>query len=181
VQRDARPAGRRGVQPAVGQAEVDGFGELPLVGGHRVGASARCAAAQEAAGERAGGVDDVAPVPIGVPTADAGAALRADVVVEAYRIVEGERPDLLSRGEARDVLLETAGEVPILLAPVETFACAAGRLNRGRAFHSVTPLPNGELLLLGGVVSHPDPEVINLNNPLGGGLYGSQVHWECLP
>jgi len=37
------------------------------------------------------------------------------------------------------------------LYPVGQWSCPAGVMSAGRAFHSATPLPNGEVLLLGGI------------------------------
>lgn len=37
------------------------------------------------------------------------------------------------------------------LYPVGEWSCPAGVMSAGRAFHSATPLPNGEVLLLGGI------------------------------
>ena len=84
---------------------------------------------------------------IAVPSASSP----ADLVVE-YLDAAGE---VLGRGAAAAIDLDSTGEVAVRIVPARQFACAPARGLAPRAFHSATPLPTGELLLLGGV-SGPD-------------------------
>jgi hypothetical protein len=59
---------------------------------------------------------------------------------------------LLARGERRDVSLTGGQTVPIYVQATNAYACPIAPPVTARAFHSATPLPNGEVLLLGGLV-----------------------------
>ena len=67
----------------------------------------------------------------------------------------GTGPVLLGRGDATG---EPNSErmIDIRVNPTGTFSCTAARPHTARAFHTVTALPNGELLIAGGVGSAPD-------------------------
>ncbi|MCE9576426.1 MAG: hypothetical protein K8W52_24975 [Deltaproteobacteria bacterium] len=58
---------------------------------------------------------------------------------------------VLARGQATAIDLVDDAEVAVTIAPSDGFACAMGRAGRPRAFHSATLLPNGEVLLVGGL------------------------------
>lgn len=112
---------------------------------------------------------------LGVPRqmgGDGGSGLRADVVVEAWRTLEGSEPMLLGSGEALDVDLAAGGEARILITPRESFACAPDHLEVPRAFHTATALPSGEVLVLGGITAETPGEIaIDLVAPPGGGFF----------
>ncbi len=78
---------------------------------------------------------------------------RIDLQVEAFS--DDSPPKLLARG----VLLglnqrPRVGPLSVLLRPVDRFACAIG-LDAPRGFHSATALPNGQVLVVGGLTHQP--------------------------
>jgi len=87
------------------------------------------------------------PTVIAVPDA----ATPADLIVEYV----DDAGVVLGRGRSDGIDLEGQGEVAIRIVAAGAFSCAPERGQLPRAFHSATPLPGGELLLLGGI-SGPD-------------------------
>ncbi len=106
---------------------------------------------------------------LGVPFAPDGgtAPVLADVIVEIFHTDAAMLVTLTSSGETRNVRLGDPGEIPVFVAPRQDFACAAGPQQIARGFHSATLLPNGEVLLVGGIVAHPGPTEIPLIQPTG--------------
>lgn len=90
-----------------------------------------------------------------------------ELVVELYRRDRDANTRLHASGTvtalARD---ELTGEISVLLSDAGRFRCAPGRLVRPRAFHSATPLPNGDVLLIGGLV--PSGAAFDLGVNAGG-------------
>lgn len=85
------------------------------------------------------------------------AARPVDLVVEYL----DDAGAVVGRGEARGIDLGGAGAVEVRVRPAGAFACATRRALAPRAFHSATPLPNGDLLLLGGVAGQDGAETID--------------------
>ncbi len=113
---------------------------------------------------------------VGVPRGD-GQLPPVDVVVEAFRGDAAAGAVLVGSGVAHAVDLGRGGEVQVFVTPRDQFACAQRPSVQGRAFHSATTLPDGRVLLVGGLVADPgDPEAtqIRLDQPItGGGFYAS--------
>lgn len=90
-------------------------------------------------------------------------AEKVDIFVEGFREAPSDDPDNPRVGRFRrvatgalfgvPVTAQTVG--PLRLYPVEQFRCVNRRLERPRAFHTATALPNGQVLVAGGVVAHP--------------------------
>ena len=80
-----------------------------------------------------------------------GRAAPVDVYVEYF----DDAGTLLARGQRTDVTIEGGGAVSILVTRTDAWSCPLGAASIARAFHSVTPLPTGEVLLLGGLVAAP--------------------------
>jgi hypothetical protein len=100
------------------------------------------------AGTRTLRCDAVLPIGAEGPVlAVPGAQQPVDLVVE-YVDAAGL---VVGRGAANDVDLAGGGEITVRIAPSAAFACAPDRAASGRAFHSATLLPSGEVLLLGGI------------------------------
>jgi hypothetical protein len=59
---------------------------------------------------------------------------------------------LLARGERTGVSLTGGATVQVYVQPTDAYACPLAAPATARAFHSATPLPNGEVLLLGGLI-----------------------------
>jgi len=60
--------------------------------------------------------------------------------------------NLLARGERANVAPSGGATVQVHVQATNAYACPLGAMTTARAFHSATPLPNGEVLLLGGLV-----------------------------
>jgi hypothetical protein len=115
---------------------------------------------------------------VGVPKGTGGQALpRLDIAVEAFRGDAASGAVLVASGIAHDVDLGGDDDIHVFVAPRDRFGCTHAPSVRGRAFHSATTLPSGEVLLVGGLV--PDPEdagatEIRLDLPVAtGGFYAS--------
>lgn len=63
---------------------------------------------------------------------------------------------VVARGHESGVELTGGGTVTIYAGPPESYTCAPAQAALPRAFHSATRLPDGEVLLLGGLVGAPD-------------------------
>ncbi len=59
---------------------------------------------------------------------------------------------LLARGERADVALIGGATIQVQVQATDAYACPLGTASTARAFHSATPMPNGEVLLLGGLI-----------------------------
>lgn len=77
------------------------------------------------------------------------AGKRFSVRVEAFDPTAGGALALSGQAEAVDLDTESA---TVYLKRTKTMSCV-GRMNQARAFHSATLLPNGEVLVAGGVVA----------------------------
>ena len=62
---------------------------------------------------------------------------------------------LLARGQRENVAIDGGATVQVHVQPTNAYACPLSTQGVARAFHSATPLPNGEVLLLGGLVGQP--------------------------
>jgi hypothetical protein len=85
-----------------------------------------------------------------------GAARTMDLYVEAFG--PGTVPGAFKRvatGSLTGIDVNATTLPPIRLYPSEHFRCAASRLGRPRAFHTATRLPNGQVLLIGGLTASP--------------------------
>lgn len=106
-----------------------------------------------------------------------GALPPLDLIVEAFRGDEFLGAVLVGAGEARQIDVAADAEVTVLVTPRDRFACSPGLIVQGRAFHTATTLPNGEIMLIGGVVPAPgDPGRLDVDlakaDPRGGILGG---------
>lgn len=95
---------------------------------------------------------DGPPAVISVPDSDRPVDLVVEYVDDAGAVV--------GRGVTRDIALDGVAQVDVRVAPAGGFACAPDRAAAGRAFHSATPLPNGEVLLLGGIAGPGGDEAV---------------------
>lgn len=93
------------------------------------------------------------PTVIAVPDA----SRPADLIVE-YIDVDGI---VLGRGATTGIDLGGTGDVDVRIVAASAWSCAPERGLAPRAFHSATPLPNGELLLLGGLAGPDGSETID--------------------
>lgn len=89
----------------------------------------------------------------------------------------GTAATLLARGDTREVAVD-AGEVAIHMTPANQFSCARSQAAVPRAFHSATALPNGEVLLAGGVTGPDGGATIDPN--LGSGDFFATAEVEIL-
>src|SRR5262249_32607195 len=78
---------------------------------------------------------------------------RFDMTVEAF----GQQSRIFS-GEVRNVNPTSGAPQPVLVAPVGDFGCLP-RMKTARAFHSATLLPNGQVLLAGGLSAKTDADL----------------------
>lgn len=83
---------------------------------------------------------------------------------------------LLARGDARGVAVE--GDVAVHMTPVDRFTCARSQAAVARAFHSATALPNGEVLLAGGVTGRDG--LATIDPTLGAGDFFATAEVEIL-
>jgi hypothetical protein len=106
-------------------------------------------------------------VPLGM-----GSNQTIDLYVEAFKQNAPNDPLNPVNGTFRRVAVGSALGLPanlasptpieIVLYPTEKFRCADSRLQRARAFHSATVLPNGQVLFYGGVVADPGDTTNNV-------------------
>jgi hypothetical protein len=93
-----------------------------------------------------------------LPNFDGGSL---DIYGEAF--ADASDPKLPPRRIAVGALLDVpygSKQLPDLrLYRDEEFGCVNARLARPRAFHSATLLPNGQVLLVGGLTANPDPNI----------------------
>lgn len=141
---------------------TEGPGDGPLLPGDQAADRVRLTYWAADTGEL---VCDVVLAPAeGAPVVAVPEIGRVDLRVEIFA------PDstLLARGDARAVDLAAVPEVGVTVRPAGQFSCADDRGAAGRAFHSATPLPSGEILLAGGVRPASDGAAVDLD---GDGLY----------
>lgn len=110
--------------------------------------------------------DAVARVPEQTPNLDLGpsAEARFDLYAEWF--------DPMGKRAAQGVLPalgpeDMGGEpLPLVLFRTEQWSCPLGPLGTGRAFHSATPLPSGEVLFVGGIAALPErgPSIFQILN-----------------
>lgn len=88
-----------------------------------------------------------------------GMTQKVDLYAEAFApLATGDAvPHRLAVGALLGVDINARTLPPLRLYPDERFRCVDQRLNRPRAFHTATPLPNGQVLIVGGLVTGPDP------------------------
>lgn len=94
---------------------------------------------------------------IHIPIANGVRAL--DIYGEAFApVAAGEtQPRRVAVGALLHVPVTVKGLPDLRLYPDERFRCHNQRMVRPRAFHTATLLPNGQLLLVGGLTPAPDP------------------------
>lgn len=78
-----------------------------------------------------------------------------DAPVTLYVEYFDDAGTLRARGERTGVTLTGGATVPVYVQPTDAYVCPLSTQGVARAFHSATPLPNGEVLLLGGLVGAP--------------------------
>jgi hypothetical protein len=88
-----------------------------------------------------------------------------DIYGEAFRAADANDGDNARVGLYRRVAtgsilnlgsaISTTEQRVLRLFPTESYRCADPRLGQPRAFHSATALPNGQVLIVGGVVASP--------------------------
>lgn len=100
---------------------------------------------------------------IAVPTTD-GETL--EVYVELFAQIDGAAT-LLGTGTS-EVDLSAGGTFDILVTPRESFSCALDHIREPRAFHTATALPDGRVLIVGGLVADAtgDTHVLNADNEM---------------
>ncbi|HEX4462362.1 MAG TPA: kelch repeat-containing protein, partial [Polyangia bacterium] len=106
--------------------------------------------------------DRVLQVPRDAPAVEvpAGGAGTFDLYGEAFAApVAGAAPTRLAVGALSNVSFAAKTLPDLRLYPAEAFACANQHMQRPRAFHSATLLPNGQLLIVGGLTTGEDATV----------------------
>jgi hypothetical protein len=78
-----------------------------------------------------------------------------DAPVTIYVEYFDDAGTLLARGERGGVALTGGATVQVHVQATDAYACPLSTQGLARAFHSATSLPNGEVLLLGGLVGAP--------------------------
>jgi hypothetical protein len=124
--------------------------------------SVRLSVRTHAAGDLTGNFlcDRVFKVPREVPDLKIprNGAQSVDIYAEAYApIAAGDSvPRRVAVGSLLGVPLTSKTIADLRLYPDERFRCLNDRLARPRAFHTATVLPNGEVLVVGGLTPTPD-------------------------
>lgn len=75
-----------------------------------------------------------------------------DLYVEVFGDL-GAGPVLLGRGETAGALISETSVIDVEIGPSDAFACSQTQPMVARAFHTITPLPGGALLIAGGVAA----------------------------